>query len=186
MTEPIIPAADPAVAASTETSAERSYTESEHRALVEAAIQSRFKNAPTKDEIAALKAKAAKADELEAAQMSELDKAKKAAADALMREESLKTEVAKARLDALKIRIGTAEELPPELAELLRGEDEDALKAHAATLRALIPKTAANVGGGSNPLHTPDPSIDARIADAQKRGNAMEVVALTMEKARTR
>ncbi len=140
----------PAVETPSEKPAERTYSEDEHKALVEAAIKARLKNAPTKEEIAELRAKAEKADALEAEKLSDIEKAQALAAAAKAEAEAARAEAAAERMNALKTRIASEYELPIELAARLSGDDEDALKADAEGLAKLVkPK---NVGaGGANP-----------------------------------
>jgi hypothetical protein len=67
----------------------------------------------------------------------------------------LEGEIASARLTVVRERVASKHRLPPELAELLRGDDEAALDAHAKTLaKVIVVKTGnaephANANGAS-------------------------------------
>lgn len=89
-----------------------------------------------------LKAKAAKFDEAEEANKSELDKA-------LARADKAETELEAARLDALRSRVAAAKNLPAELAGRLTGTTEEELEADADTLAELLrPKQEGTATGG--------------------------------------
>lgn len=110
-----------------------------------------------------LKAKAAKFDEAEEANKSELDKA-------LARADKAEAELEAARLDALRSRVAAAKNLPAELAGRLTGTTEEELEADADNLAealrpARTPDTAQGAVGDTpasgvsfiTRSHAPDP-----------------------------
>lgn len=86
-----------------------------------------------------LRARAARADELESANLSELEKAQKAAADAEAARSALEAEVRARDVELLRQRIGVEVGLPAELVARLQGEDEESLRADAKSLAAVVP-----------------------------------------------
>jgi hypothetical protein len=85
--------------------------------------------------------------------------------------ETERKQAAAAKHDALKLRVGTAFGLPPELSEVLQGENEEALRAHAEKLKAILPAATGQpnprIPGGST---TAVPGGNAHgETDAQKR-----------------
>jgi ATP-dependent Lon protease len=103
-------------------------------------------------ELAELKAADEKRKE---AEMSELEKLQKKAAE-------LETKLRATELREMRNRIGTEHKLPAEIAELLQGETEEAMKAHAAKLALALPKPSALTP--TNPGNKP-----ADMTDAQRR-----------------
>lgn len=165
MTEPITPAEAPAAEGAQATPpAERTYSEAEHKAAVEAAIQARFKNTPSKDEIAALQAKAKKADELEAASLSETEKAIARAEAAEKKAAEAEARIKAADLRALRVKVGAEKGLPSALVDRLAGDDEESIAADADAILASIPKP---VTPGSNP---PPEAGDPKDADPFLKG----------------
>jgi hypothetical protein len=181
MTEPVIPA--PVVPATPDPAApaEKSYTEAEHKAAVEAAVQARFKNAPTKEQIAELTAKAAKADELEAAQLDEIGKAKLAAEKSAAEAASAKAELEAARVENLRLKVGNEKGLPAELIARLNGATEEEIAADADVLLAVVPK--ADIGTSTTPPGASGDSLDARYVDALKRGDSAALIQIEMQRA---
>jgi uncharacterized protein (DUF885 family) len=111
----------------------------------------------------ALKAKAAKLDEIEAAQLSENEKLQKQIADMQRQVETKEQEVRQAALNTLRLKVGTELGLPTVLSELLRGEDADAMKEHAETLLGAINASAERTG---------PPNIDATKGGEQRAGKS--------------
>ena len=115
-------------------------------------------------ELKEAKDRAKRADELEAEKLTATEKAEKAAQDAKAEAEAARAELAQAKLDAMRTRIGAEVGLPADIAELLKGDDEDALRAHATRLLAAIPKTDAP---GARPAGSDQPSAKlAQIREA--------------------
>lgn len=85
-----------------------------------------------------LKAKAAKADELEAASLSDLERAQRERDEAKAAAEKATSDAAAAVLNAQKLAIALAAGLPADAADRLKGGTEDELKADAETLAALL------------------------------------------------
>lgn len=83
-------------------------------------------------ELATLKAAE---EERKEAELSELEKANKRAAE-------LEAELNTTKLREMRNRIGAEAKLPSEIAALLQGETEEAMKEHAAKLVAALPKSA--------------------------------------------
>lgn len=84
----------------------------------------------------------ARLEQMESAQAEQfrqqLDDMKRQSDEALAALEAAKAEAAAARLDAMRSSVALATGLPPELASRLRGDDEEALRADAEKLAALI------------------------------------------------
>jgi hypothetical protein len=85
--------------------------------------------------------------------------------------EAERKQTAAARHEALKLEIGGAFGLPPALAKLLQGETDEALRAHAESLKLFVPATNGQpnprIPGGST---TAVPGGNAQgETDAQKR-----------------
>lgn len=87
-----------------------------------------------------LKAKAQKVDELEAANLTELEKAQKAAADAEAARAELEAQIRSRDVELLRQRVGAEVGLPVELVARLQGEDEESIRADAKALAAVIPE----------------------------------------------
>lgn len=68
----------------------------------------------------------------------------------------------KSELVALRTRIGKAAGLPDELVDLLQGDDEEALQAHAEKLKAVI---------GGTPEHTPKGKVPRQPTPDLKGGS---------------
>lgn len=93
----------------------------------------------------------ARVDELEAASLSELEKAQKAAADADARAADFEAQIKARDVEILRQRVANELKLPAELVDRLRGDDEEAIRADAKSLAAIIP--TAN----GSPRPKPDP-----------------------------
>ena len=118
-------------------------------------------------DVDALKAKAAKFDELEAANLSENQKLQKTIDDMAAAQVVQQQQIDAARLDALRLRIGQELGLPPTFSARLQGADEDALKADAQVVLAAmkidpsarVPNIDATAGGGQQGAGTPTPNL---------------------------
>ena len=98
-----------------------------------------------------LKAAAAKLQEIEAANASELEKAQKKAAE-------LEAKLAEASASALRQKVAMEKELPAKLVPFLTATDEEGLAEQAATLlENLKPATPDFDGGTREPTPNPDP-----------------------------
>jgi transcriptional regulator len=98
-----------------------------------------------------LKAAAAKLEEIEAANASELEKAQKRAAD-------LEAKLAEASASALRQKVAMEKELPAKLVPFLTATDEEGLAEQAATLlENLKPETPDFDGGTREPAAPPEP-----------------------------
>lgn len=102
------------------------------------------------------KALKARLDQIEAANLSDLDKAKKAAADAEAR-------LAEYEMTTLRQRVALSKGLPADLVDRLRGTTEDELAADADALLALVkapttpkPDPSQGARGGSPSTTTAD------------------------------
>ena len=137
--------------------AEKSYSEAEKNAAIEAAVKERFKNIPDKDALKVLQDKAKKADELEAANLSEKEKADKRAADAEAARDAAFAERDAAKLDALKASIGAELGIPVSLRSRLSGSTEEEVRADAVAVAAelKIEPPPVPVGGGGRPVTDP-------------------------------
>lgn len=103
--------------------------------------------------------KRAKANKQAADRLAELEDAKKSAEQkAAERLAATEAELAKIRRDALRERIARKHSLPDDLAEVLSGDDEDAMTEHATRLaKYAAPKDAPSLHGGPR---TPAPAGD--------------------------
>ncbi len=107
-------------------------------------------------DVDALKAKAAKLDQLEKDELSEIEKLQKTIKDMEAAEVTLRQAADLATLDTLRLRVGQEAGLPPTLSARLQGADEDALKADAQAILAVmkiepgarVPNIDATAGGG--------------------------------------
>jgi hypothetical protein len=160
MPEVIAPAAP--VAPEQAAIAEKSYTEAEKNAAIEAAVKERFKNVPDKETLKTLQDKAKKADDAEAANLTALEKAEKERDDAKADALAARGEATKATLDALKASIGAELNIPVSLRSRLSGTTEEEVRADAVAVAAelKIEPPKKNVGGGG------------RIADASTTDEA--------------
>lgn len=93
-------------------------------------------------------------DDIEAASLSDLQKAQKVAQDAADESERLKAEIESRDLQILKQTIGAEFKLPTELVARLQGDDADALRADAKSLAELVPD--------NSPFPKADPSQGAK------------------------
>lgn len=156
-----------------ESEQERMFTQEE----LDKAISDRLKRDRKKhaDELAKfadydeLKAKAEKLDEIEAASKTELEKtieamnaASKRANDAEARVAALE---AKAEHDAIVAKVASEEGV---LAELLKGDDEDELRASAQAIKAYVeaqkPKVPETKAGGA----TPAPDDESKLSEREE------------------
>jgi hypothetical protein len=149
--------------------AEKTYTEAEKNAAIEAAVKDRFKHVPDKDALKVLQDKAKKADELEAAQRTELENEKLAREAAEKRASDAEEKAAKAELDSLKSTIGAELNIPASLRSRLAGSTEEEVRADAMSVAAelKIEPPPVPVGGGGRPV-TDQPDVTL----AQKRAAA--------------
>jgi hypothetical protein len=97
----------------------------------------------------------AKEEERKMAELSDLEKANK-------RAEALEAELKATKLREMRTRIGTEAKLPAEIAALLQGDTEEAMKEHAAKLVAALPKPASLTP--TNP-----PNGQPTVTDEQRR-----------------
>ena len=157
MTTPEELAAETAAKAAAEADAkkaddgEKSYNKAEHEAAVEAAIAKRFKNAPTAEELKALREKAAKADELEAANLTAQELAEKRATDAEARATAAEDKATAAELSAHKAAIGAELGIPASLRSRLSGTTEEEIRADAVAVAADLKIPTPAIGGPTNP-----------------------------------
>ena len=161
------------------TNVEKTYTKAEVDALM----------AQQRIDAKTLKARAARADELEAEAKkredsekseAELLKAEIAKRDALIAERD--AAIVKRDLDALRSRIGTEKGLPAELASRLTGDDEDSIGLDADKLLAAIPKSVTTPGG-ANPANAQPLDLNARYAEALKNKDAAALIQIEMQRA---
>ena len=94
----------------------------------------------------------AQIDEIEAAKLSDLEKAQKLAADAEARADALMAEVVARDRQILRQSIGAEAGLPAELIDRMQGDDEAALREDAKKLAALVPDNSPS------PFPKADPS----------------------------
>ncbi len=85
-----------------------------------------------------------KAKEEAEANMTELEKAQKAAADAEAGREAAEKAKAEAELSSLRTRVGTEKGLPSTLADRLQGEDEESIRADADEMVKTLSETDGN------------------------------------------
>lgn len=159
----IIPAEAPAAEEAQAQHAEKTFTQADVDRIVGERISGVKSKFADYDD---LKVKAAKADELEAAQMTEVEKALKRAEQA---ETALKAEqerVAQAELASLKLRVGTEKGLPSALIDRLAGNDAESIAADADAILAALPKPQAPAGGANPPAD--DDEVDAVLAAIRK------------------
>ncbi|ERL23953.1 capsid assembly scaffolding protein Gp46 family protein [Jonquetella sp. BV3C21] len=124
----------------------------------------------------ALKAAKAELDKLKEGQMSEHDKAKQGLGAAQAKVTELEAKIKAMELSALKARLAAAAGLPSELADRVRGEDEEAIKADIEALKKIIP--AKSAGGAGTPAAGAKASDDLQMlyANALKSGNIEEAM----------
>lgn len=122
-----------------------------------------------REEIDALKAAVEKLTTAQAQNANGKELADRLKALEAERDEERK-QAAAARHDALKLKVGVAFDLPPELAEVLRGETEDELRAHAEKLKPFVAAPEPEGLRKSRPNTTPAPGgAPAGETDAQRR-----------------
>jgi hypothetical protein len=80
----------------------------------------------------------------------------------------LKAKNAELERSVLVSKVAGKHELPAELAELLKGDDEAALEAHAQKLAKLVNKTPETLSGGLDPSDTDDGEMDPRKLAARQ------------------
>lgn len=98
----------------------------------------------------------------------------------------IRQELAAERAQRLRLEVAAEKGLTPAQAARLQGADRDALLADADALKALFPAAPGTPPPGTQPP-APDPSqgprggvneLQARLAEAEKSGNAKEVIRL--------
>lgn len=157
---------------------ERTFTQAD----IDAAIAERLKSVNKKhaEELSKFadyedfKKKAAKLDEIEAANKSELEKATEAAQAAVKRAEEAEAKAARLEAEtahaALVARIASEEEVP---ANLIHGADEDELRASAQAFKAYVdehkPKVPETKAGGA----TPAPDDETKLSERELRAFGM-------------
>lgn len=113
----------------------------------------------------AAKAAEAKLKEIEDANKSDIDKALARVSELEAANTQLTTELGKRDLTISRLNVGIDEGLPKNLIARLQGDDEDSIKADAASLRELIPDNTPS------PFPKADPSQGAK-GTAGKTTNA--------------
>lgn len=169
MTEPtpVEPNVEPNVPAPEEPAAPEDKAPAESKSIPKAEHDAAM--ARLRIELKEAKAKAAKADEYEAAQMTALEKAEKAAADAEARATAAEERASKAALDALKASIGAEFSLPTSLRSRLSGSTEEELRADAEALAAeLRPAEPPKPAGGGGKRPAADAPEDPNVAAFRK------------------
>ena len=119
------------------------------------------------------------------------DAEKTEAQKALDRAEQAEREAANAKRALLTLKVGTKHGLPTELAELLVGQTEEELEAHALKLKALLPQQAAppqpgSTGqppsGGTPPAPAPNKdALQKQYDDLLKAGKIPEALKVRRE-----
>lgn len=158
----------PATAPVDETPAEKTYTKAERDAAIADAVAKRFKSVPDKAELETLKAKAARADELEAAAMTEVEKANAAAVAEKARADAAEARAAKAERDAIVSRLATSKGVPAAALPFVNfaGEDEESIAASIDAYMAALPAPATTTGTGTTPGATPEVTEDEAMRKA--------------------
>ena len=101
-----------------------------------------------------LKGKAEKLKDIEAAQMTEQKKAQAKIAELEVRNAETEAKVRAMEISRLRSKLLTDEGLPADLADRVRGETEEEIKADLEFLKAIVkPK---NIGGGGVPQASKD------------------------------
>lgn len=160
---------------------ERTFTQND----MDAAINERLKNERKRhaeelskfSDYEELKSKAAKLDEIEAANKSEIEKAVEALNAANKRAEDAEAKAAKLEADAahaaLVAKVAKEHDVP---ADLIAGDDEDALVASAQALKAYVeaskPQVPQDKGGGAIPAPETLEQIKA-MADGEAKMRAL-------------
>jgi ubiquitin len=119
---------------------------------------------------------AAKIKEQEDAKLSELEKATN-------RAKELEDQLNKERTERLRLKIATESGLSPEDMDFVVGSDEETMRTSAQRLAARIGAAPKAAGTVTNPPSPQAPSIDERIAAAERSGNRMEAIRLKRERA---
>lgn len=124
-------------------------------------------------ELAELKAAEQKRAE---AEMTELEREKKRAADAEAKAATLERE-------NLARRVAAEHNVPADAIEFLTGSDEATLIAQAQKLGGMIAPGGVRAGTTTNPGGQQTPTIDDRIAAAEKAGDRALAITLKRDKA---
>jgi len=131
--------------------------------------------------------KAAKANADAARKLAEIEDAAKTQAekDAEARA-AAEARATKAETDLLRLKVASAKGIPADLADLLAGSDEAEMGAVADRLLSMrsagTPPAGSADGGPQGPRTPAAPDLDARIAEAQAKGDARTVIALNSQK----
>lgn len=138
------------------------------------------------DELEQLRQKAAKADELEMANLSAEQQAAARAAAAETAAQEAREEAAKAQQDLARWQVAATAGVP---ADLLQGTTVEELTASAEKLKAFAggaapqpPTFAGGADGGALGTGGGAPTLDQQIADAQAKGDVNRVIALNGQK----
>jgi len=112
------------------------------------------------------------------AELSELERLKKSAAE-------LESRVQASELENLRRKVAQEESVPIDAFEYLAGNDEEALRASARKLVTLIGSKAVQAAGTrTQPGTGQAPTIDDQIAAAEKSGNRALSISLKNQKMR--
>ncbi len=120
------------------------------------------------------------------ARVKELEKAEKDRKDAELTEverlrqdaDEAKKALAATALETLRLKAGQG--LPEEALKFLTGTDEATLTQQATDLKALF--APGNGGTITRPGHSQGPTLDEKIADAEKKGQGLQSIRLKMDK----
>lgn len=163
MSEANTPAEAPAAEEAQEQHAEKTFTQADVDRIVGERISGVKSKFADYDD---LKKKAARADELEAAQMSEVEKAIKRAEDAENALKAVEEKATQAELAALRIKVGTEKGIPAALIDRLSGNDAASIAADADAILAALPKPTPPSSGTNPPGE--DDDVDSVLAAIRK------------------
>lgn len=118
------------------------------------------------------------------AEKTELQREKDRAAE-------LEAENKRLKIDRLRDKVANHHKLPEAVAELLRGETEEELEAHAKTLAPLVtkgdgegdPATSGGAKGGTPPTGkaAQKAQLESQLKEAQEKGDVMAVLKIQRE-----
>lgn len=124
-----------------------------------------------------LKARAKKLGDLEAAQMSEQEKLQAQLAQLEKGKAEAEARVKALEISTLRARLLAEAGLPAELADRVKGETEEEIKADLESLKKIVkPK---DIGGGGAPGNSAgDKTLEQEYEEARKRGDVMTMMSL--------
>ena len=149
------------------------------------AAEARLALKADKARMAELEKAAAELADLKAAQLTEVEKAQAAAAEAEAKAAKAEATIAALKRDALVSKVASEKGVPAAALPFVRfdGETEEEIAVSVDAYLAAVPAVATTTGTGTTPGAVKTGDLEQRIAEATARGDATALIMLEMERA---